>query len=664
MKNRFILATLIIIIFLTLLLSGCNDKGDTVSPDIPGTHFFVQLQNEPVDYFGASSEKEVMFIKLQEGTSIPSKIYFNKEGVAKVFLKLDEGGLPDYMVLNEETIIYYRNIRQDKVDLGVYHNGEFITVEDVEVDFNELFDLDAAHKKYKDQLQGKVGDGVTYSGIAINAALWGVAKGITAVAAKSAAAALAIKAAPVLASAVLVGVALEVGKGAAKYVFPEWGAVSTKIVADGYSIWSTATPGELISNMGTIYGYYEDIQDAVNEPIVVTWKDKYKHMNFFINKITPNVISIFGGTTITIDGKGFSNNQGDSRINMSTLPSPVIEIIEWKDNKVVFKIQEGYYDKDGWMAIYSSVDKTNIKLYNIGYPTIKSIKPQTAKIGDLITLNTFHFPTKAKDGIVYFSGEKNKTIKVSNFDTEIVDGQAVAIQVVVPNGAVTGKIYYEAYGIKSNEYNIRIADDLNPYGCEPCNFAVKYSELQKEDVNKGNRNEVFYLYWLVEDNSYTPVRHGPYMAWFDSDRTKMKMCYCNKDGKLDGLYTTWYDNGNKNGESNYKDDKLHGSFTSWKSNGQLYREGTYVNGIMEGLWKHYDLEWGPTGSRKIGWFEGQITNGKQEGKWTGWYAKDQIYCEGTYKDGKKVGIWWYYKEDGSCKNGDDWDNGGKYVKCP
>jgi len=63
-----------------------------------------------------------------------------------------------------------------------------------------------------------------------------------------------------------------------------------------------------------------------------------------------------------------------------------------------------------------------------------------------------------------------------------------------------------------------------------------------------------------------------------------------KDGKLDGLYTEWYENGQKVKEGNYKDGKDDGLYTEWYENGQKEFELTYKDGeiISEKWWDEDD----------------------------------------------------------------------------
>ena len=59
-----------------------------------------------------------------------------------------------------------------------------------------------------------------------------------------------------------------------------------------------------------------------------------------------------------------------------------------------------------------------------------------------------------------------------------------------------------------------------------------------------------------------------------------------KDGKLDGLWSEWYENGKKKLQTTYKDGKKDGFATVWHSNGQMQGELNYIDGekISEKWW--------------------------------------------------------------------------------
>jgi antitoxin component YwqK of YwqJK toxin-antitoxin module len=60
-----------------------------------------------------------------------------------------------------------------------------------------------------------------------------------------------------------------------------------------------------------------------------------------------------------------------------------------------------------------------------------------------------------------------------------------------------------------------------------------------------------------------------------------------KDGKVSGLGTKWYENGQKESEETFKDGKRDGLGTWWYENGQKKSEGKFEDDKKDGLWKSY-----------------------------------------------------------------------------
>ena len=57
------------------------------------------------------------------------------------------------------------------------------------------------------------------------------------------------------------------------------------------------------------------------------------------------------------------------------------------------------------------------------------------------------------------------------------------------------------------------------------------------------------------------------------------------NGKKDGFFTNWYENGQKESEGTHKDGKKEGLLITWHENGQKFSESIYKDGYMiEGKW--------------------------------------------------------------------------------
>ena len=73
-----------------------------------------------------------------------------------------------------------------------------------------------------------------------------------------------------------------------------------------------------------------------------------------------------------------------------------------------------------------------------------------------------------------------------------------------------------------------------------------------------------------------------------------RIIHFNKDGKKDGLWTEWYENGQKRYEKTIKDGEIDGLWTNWYINGQKMTERTFEDGELDGLW----TEWYENGQKR------------------------------------------------------------------
>jgi len=96
---------------------------------------------------------------------------------------------------------------------------------------------------------------------------------------------------------------------------------------------------------------------------------------------------------------------------------------------------------------------------------------------------------------------------------------------------------------------------------------------------------------------------GSIITRYLNDLIKSESYY--KDGKLNGKWTSWFENGQKQLEVNYKDGKLNGKWSSWFESGQIKSERNYKDS-------------------------------KRDGKSTSWNKNSQIKSEKIYKDDELV----------------------------
>jgi len=97
----------------------------------------------------------------------------------------------------------------------------------------------------------------------------------------------------------------------------------------------------------------------------------------------------------------------------------------------------------------------------------------------------------------------------------------------------------------------------------------KIEKVKSESYSKGGDLEYEYTY---KDGK----RDGLYTSWYNSGKVKGKGTY--KVGEQDGLWTWWYENGQIEVEKTYKDGEGDGLWTWWYENGQKKKEGIYMDG--------------------------------------------------------------------------------------
>ena len=110
---------------------------------------------------------------------------------------------------------------------------------------------------------------------------------------------------------------------------------------------------------------------------------------------------------------------------------------------------------------------------------------------------------------------------------------------------------------------------------------------------------------------------GKWLYYHKNSDQLMTSEFYNNKGKLEGLRTTYYLNGNVAEKANYKNGKLDGLSQWFSGEGVLIREYTYKDNMLHGAYKSYDEK----GNLIL---EGQYQNDYRHGIWK------------TYKDGKLI----------------------------
>ena len=104
-----------------------------------------------------------------------------------------------------------------------------------------------------------------------------------------------------------------------------------------------------------------------------------------------------------------------------------------------------------------------------------------------------------------------------------------------------------------------------------------------------------------------------------------------KNGKREGAWVRYHENGQLGYKENYKNGKLEGAEVWYWDNGQLRHKGNFKNGKKDGYWISY---WG---NDQL-FYKGNYKNGKKEGVWVGGNEDGTVFKPGTgiFKDNVKI----------------------------
>lgn len=140
------------------------------------------------------------------------------------------------------------------------------------------------------------------------------------------------------------------------------------------------------------------------------------------------------------------------------------------------------------------------------------------------------------------------------------------------------------------------------------------------------------------------------------------------NGKKEGLWLQWYEEGQKQGEYLYTRDRLNGPSTQWFRSGKIQTLAKYKNGDFIDTLKvffsngkpNYIKYYTPSGIQNgefIVWHEngnisqvGHYVDGKKDGQWKTYFENGQLESVSSYRLGKEIGDWITYKVDGSISS--------------
>ncbi|MBT6768730.1 MAG: toxin-antitoxin system YwqK family antitoxin [Opitutales bacterium] len=89
----------------------------------------------------------------------------------------------------------------------------------------------------------------------------------------------------------------------------------------------------------------------------------------------------------------------------------------------------------------------------------------------------------------------------------------------------------------------------------------------------------------------------------------------------------------------FEDGKKDGPYETYYENGQLKSKGSHKDGEQDGLWEWYN----ENGQIEL---KGSFKDGKREGPWEFYHGNGSISIKGSYKDGERDGLFEFYDKEG------------------
>jgi len=149
----------------------------------------------------------------------------------------------------------------------------------------------------------------------------------------------------------------------------------------------------------------------------------------------------------------------------------------------------------------------------------------------------------------------------------------------------------------------------------------------------------------MEGNFLDDKQHGKWTYWRKNGEKGNEGFY--ENGLMHGHWTYWYGfdkiwtQGNNVLISYGNDTVVKPAGYRIKENA-VWKEGDYKNGKRNGIWTTYY-------ENGVKFHEGELVDGKESGKWISWYENEKKMREGFFKDGLMTGKWMEWYENGQKK---------------
>ena len=138
------------------------------------------------------------------------------------------------------------------------------------------------------------------------------------------------------------------------------------------------------------------------------------------------------------------------------------------------------------------------------------------------------------------------------------------------------------------------------------------------------------------DNNFTA--DGKYKEYHPNSKPFVEGQFT--EGRQQGEWTYYFDNGQINRKAVYKDGKPDGSWEIYRADGKLAAKRSFKDGLRDGEWITYD----DTG--KTPQIEERYVKGKEDGTWKIYFPSGKVKQQVGFKEGKRNGASTEWNEKG------------------
>jgi antitoxin component YwqK of YwqJK toxin-antitoxin module len=160
---------------------------------------------------------------------------------------------------------------------------------------------------------------------------------------------------------------------------------------------------------------------------------------------------------------------------------------------------------------------------------------------------------------------------------------------------------------------------------------------------------------IVAEEMYVDGRRrGTQTEYFEADAKKAEAEYLFAREMVRTTEDWWAGVATTNVIAREGRDLKHGHYVTWYRNGQKAMEGEFREDQPVGKF----VWWHPNGLRAI---EGEYIGGKQGGRWSWWYESGKRFIQGGYQDGEQIGKWTWWTEAGAVAESSVYSIGSRGV---